>query len=171
MAARASARSTVFLDRDGTINVKPPEGDYVKSWDEFEFLPGAVAAVRALVDAGLLVVIVTNQRGIALGRMSEEDLAEIHRRMVAEIGRDDVAIYHCPHDKDECDCRKPRTGMFRDARRDHPEIDFGRSVMIGDSESDLEAGRAIGARVVRIGVVPDAVPSLADAARLVLGPD
>jgi histidinol-phosphate phosphatase family protein len=99
-------RGTVFLDRDGTINVKPPEGDYVKPWDEFEFLRGAATAVRELFDAGLRVVIVTNQRGIARGLMKEEDLADIHARMVAAIGRD-VPICHCPHDEGECDCRKP----------------------------------------------------------------
>jgi histidinol phosphatase-like enzyme len=134
------ASQTDFLDRDGTINVKPPEG--------------------------------ANQRGIALGRMNEEDLAEIHAQMLPEIGRQ-IAIYHCPHHRDECDCRKPRVGMFRDACRDHPEIDFERSVMIGDSDSDMEAGRAIGARVVRIGDGPagdEKVPSRAGAVRSLLDP-
>jgi len=103
--------ATVFLDRDGTINVKAPEGDYVKSWDEFEFLPGAVDAIRALHESGRRVVVVTNQRGIARGRMTEDDLADIHERMLEAIGPGVVAaVYHCPHDDGQCDCRKPRPG-------------------------------------------------------------
>jgi D-glycero-D-manno-heptose 1,7-bisphosphate phosphatase len=151
--------TTVFLDRDGTINVKAPEGDYVKSWDQFEFLPGAADAVRALRDAGRRVVIVTNQRGIALGRMTEEDLADIHVRMLEVTGPVD-AIYHCPHDDGECDCRKPLPGMLERAAAELPGVDLSRSVMIGDSESDMQAGRAVGARCIRIGAD---VPSLAAA--------
>jgi D-glycero-D-manno-heptose 1,7-bisphosphate phosphatase len=151
--------TTVFLDRDGTINAKAPEGDYVKSWEEFEFLPGAVEAVRALRDAGLRVVIVTNQRGIALGRMTEDDLAEIHSRMLEQLGPVD-AVYHCPHDEGECDCRKPLPGMLLRAAEEVPGVDLARSVTIGDSESDMEAGRAAGTRTLLIG--RDA-PSLAAA--------
>ncbi|MEA2428003.1 MAG: D-glycero-D-manno-heptose 1,7-bisphosphate phosphatase [Thermoleophilaceae bacterium] len=151
--------TTVFLDRDGTINVKAPEGDYVKSWEEFELLPGAVEAVRALRDAGLRVVIVTNQRGIALGRMTEDDLAEIHSRMLEQLGPVD-AVYHCPHDEGECDCRKPLPGMLVRAAEEVPGVDLARSVTIGDSESDMEAGRAAGTRTLLIG--RDA-PSLAAA--------
>jgi D-glycero-D-manno-heptose 1,7-bisphosphate phosphatase len=151
--------TTVFLDRDGTINVKAPEGDYVKSWDEFEFLPGAAEAVRALREPGRRVVIVTNQRGIALGRMSEDDLADIHTRMLEVTGPVD-AIYHCPHDDGECDCRKPLPGMLERAAAEVPGVDLSRSVMIGDSESDMQAGRAVGARCIRIGAD---VPSLAAA--------
>jgi D-glycero-D-manno-heptose 1,7-bisphosphate phosphatase len=142
--------TTVFLDRDGTINVKAPEGDYVKSWEEFELLPGAVEAVRALRDAGLRVVIVTNQRGIALGRMTEDDLAEIHSRMLEQLGPVD-AVYHCPHDEGECDCRKPLPGMLVRAAEEVPGVDLARSVTIGDSESDMEAGRAAGTRTLLIG--------------------
>jgi len=140
---------TVFLDRDGTINVKAPEGDYVKSWDEFRFLPGAVEAVRALRDSGRRVVIVTNQRGIALGRMSEQDLDEIHMRMLEELGPVD-AIYHCPHDEGACDCRKPLPGMLERAAAEVPGVRLDHAVMIGDSESDIEAGRAAGAMTIRL---------------------
>src|SRR3954454_17740179 len=105
----SDARRTVFLDRDGTINVKSPEGDYVKSPAEFEFLPGAVDAVRALHDAGWIVVVVTNQRGIARGVMTEDEPAAIREDMLAALA-DAVlsAVSFCTHDDVECDCRKPK---------------------------------------------------------------
>jgi histidinol-phosphate phosphatase family protein len=145
---------TVFLDRDGTINRKAAEGDYVKSWAEFEFLPGAVEALALLRSHGLRLIVVTNQRGIARGLMTEDDLNDIHARMRAELARRDAdvdAIHFCPHEAGECDCRKPGTGMFEAARRDDPAIDFARSVMVGDSDSDTVAAAAIGARGIRIG--------------------
>lgn len=155
---------TIFLDRDGTINVKAPEGDYVKSWEEFEFLPGAVEAVRALRESGRKVIIVTNQRGIALGRMTEHDLARIHERMVDVLGPVD-AIYHCPHDEGQCECRKPRPGMLYRAAAEVPGVRLERSLIIGDSDSDVEAGRAAGARTLKL----DASVDLAAAAQRVLG--
>jgi D-glycero-D-manno-heptose 1,7-bisphosphate phosphatase len=165
MADDSGARGPVaFLDRDGTINRKAPEGDYVKSWDEFELLPRAPEALRLLADAGYRLVVVTNQRGIALGRMSEEDVADIHRRMVDELAGHGVAIeavYHCPHDTGdcgECDCRKPGTGMLERARRELGGIEPARCVMIGDSASDMEAAERFGCE----GVL--ASPSLWDAA-------
>jgi D-glycero-D-manno-heptose 1,7-bisphosphate phosphatase len=166
--------TTVFLDRDGTINRKAPEGDYVKSPEELELLPGAAEAIAALGAAGLLLVVITNQRGIALGRMTEEDLERVHARLREELataGARVDAIYHCPHGEDGCDCRKPRTGMFEDARRDNPRIDFARAVVIGDSWRDVEAGRAIGARTIGLGGVEgadDAAADLGAAADLVL---
>ena len=144
------AAETVFLDRDGTINVKAPEGDYVKSWDEFEFLPGAADAVRALRNSGRRVVVVTNQRGIALGRMTEDDLADIHERMLEATGPVD-AVYHCPHDEGECDCRKPLPGMLERAAAEVPGVDLANAVIVGDSESDMQAGAAVGVRGIRIG--------------------
>jgi D-glycero-D-manno-heptose 1,7-bisphosphate phosphatase len=169
--------TTAFVDRDGTINAKAPEGDYVKSWAEFRFLPGAAEALAALSAAGLRVVVVTNQRGIALGRMSERDLADIHARMLEEAGAAGArvdAVYHCPHHEGECDCRKPATGMFERARRELPGLDFSRSVTIGDSDRDMGAGRAIGSRLVRIAreddpAVDRVAPSLAVAAGWLVG--
>jgi D-glycero-D-manno-heptose 1,7-bisphosphate phosphatase len=144
---------TVFLDRDGTINVKMPEGRYVERWEDFAFLPGAKAAIRRLNEAGLRVIVVTNQRGIALGRLSEADLAEIHRLMSAELaaaGARVDAIYHCPHDHGECDCRKPGTGMFLQAQVDYPGITFEDSAVVGDSLSDMQAGARLGCRTILI---------------------
>jgi D-glycero-D-manno-heptose 1,7-bisphosphate phosphatase len=154
-------RPTAFLDRDGTINVKAPEGEYVTSWGEFTFLPGAEEAVRLLADAGWRVVVVTNQRGVALGRMAIEDVDEIHRRMRERVPID--AVYVCPHERGTCDCRKPEAGMLLQAMRDDPGIDPETSVMVGDAESDMEAGRRAGVRTILVGASP--LPSLLDAAR------
>ena len=153
-------RPTAFLDRDGTINVKAAEGDYVKSWEEFTFLPGAEQAVRLLADAGWRVVVVTNQRGVALGRMDMAAVDEIHRRMRERLPVD--AVYVCPHERGSCDCRKPGTGLFAQAVLDDAGIDPAGSVVIGDSESDMAAGRAFGARTILVG--PPPLPSLLDAA-------
>jgi len=145
---------TVFLDRDGTLNVKPPEGDYITSAERFTWMPGAREAVRLLSEARVRVIVVTNQRGIALGRMTEDDLSAIHRRMLVELdaaGGRVSRIYHCPHEAGACDCRKPEVGMFLRAQHDFPEIRFERSAVIGDSESDMLAARRIGATAVYLG--------------------
>ncbi len=138
---------TIFLDRDGTINRKRPEGDYVKSWEEFEFLPGALAGIRAMAETGARMICVTNQRGIARNRMTEEDLDNIHAHMMDAIrragGRID-AIYHCPHEGGECDCRKPLTGMFQRARTDFPDIEFSSAIVAGDAISDMTAAFRLG---------------------------
>jgi len=150
---RAKRIKTVFLDRDGVINRKMPEGDYVKCWEEFEFLPGAPEALRQLKEAGLRLILVTNQRGIARGRMTEEDLKEIHRRMQTELARFQAsfdAIYYCPHEEGTCDCRKPRDGLFRQAQRDFPDIDFASSVVVGDSLTDMEVGTRLGCWTILI---------------------
>ena len=151
------ALTTVFLDRDGVINVKPPEGEYVESWDDFEWLPGALDAVGRLRAAGLRVVVVTNQRGVALGRMSAASVEDIHARMI-DAGLEVDRVYYCPHHSGECDCRKPRPGMLERAAREVPGVSLGRSAaMVGDSESDMEAGRAVGAVLVKVGDASSAV--------------
>jgi D-glycero-D-manno-heptose 1,7-bisphosphate phosphatase len=150
---------TAFVDRDGTINVKAPEGDYITAPEQWLFLPGAEQAVRLLDAAGWLVVVVTNQRGVALGRMTLDDVGRVNDCMShMPIAR----VYVCPHERDTCDCRKPGTGLFVQARAEFPEIDFARSVVIGDAESDILAGEAIGARTFLVGEPPR--PSLLDVA-------
>lgn len=138
---------TIFLDRDGVINRKAPEGDYVKSWKEFDFLPGALNALCLFAKYHVRVVVLTNQRGIALGRYSLSDLAKIHDNMVAAAeavgGRLDD-IYFCPHDIGVCTCRKPAPGLVREALADYPDIVPNESPFLGDSRSDLEAARAAG---------------------------
>jgi len=153
LAMRGKRVKTVFLDRDGVINRKPPEGDYVKSWEEFEFLPKAPEALRLLKEAGMRLIIVTNQRGIACGLMTERDLEEIHKHMLAELARFQAsidAIYYCPHEEGVCDCRKPRVGLFRQAQQDFPDIDFANSAIIGDSLKDMEAGTRLGSLTIFI---------------------
>ena len=141
-----SRRPAVFVDRDGVINRRLP-GAYVRSWDEFRFLPGARAGLRLLREAGYLLIVITNQRGIGRGLMSEADLAAIHARMQVELGRAGAgvdAIFHCPHDiAEQCGCRKPRPGLLLRARRRFV-VDPERSWVVGDSLSDLEAGRTAG---------------------------
>jgi D-glycero-D-manno-heptose 1,7-bisphosphate phosphatase len=143
----------IFLDRDGVLNRKQPEGDYVTSWARFEWLPGAVEALARLRAAGMTTILVTNQRGVALGRMSQEDLESVHREMQAGLAQRNArldAIYFCPHHVNECDCRKPDIGLFQQAMKDFPEIRPGNSVVIGDSISDIEAGRRLGMRTIFI---------------------
>lgn len=148
-----------FLDRDGTINVKAPEGEYVTAPEGFEFLPGAERAIRLLAESGWRVIVVSNQRGVALGWMTEADVEAVNARM-AHLPI--AGIFVCPHDRGVCDCRKPGTGLFLQAQERFPEIDFERSVMIGDADSDIAAGRAIGARTFRVGEPP--LPSLLEIA-------
>ncbi len=144
-----------FLDRDGTINVKAAEGEYVESPNQLVLIPGAAAAIRRLNDAGLKAIVITNQRGIALGRMSEEDLDAVHARLgellAAEAGARLDAIFHCPHGLDSCDCRKPEVGLFLQAKERWPEIELERSAMIGDSEKDVLAGQRLGMATVHLG--------------------
>jgi len=92
----------VFLDRDGAINKKAPEGDYIKNWSEFKFLPGVKEAIKRLNKASFLVIVITNQRGIAKGLMTEEDLKDIHTKIIEELKKSGAridGIYYCPHDE------------------------------------------------------------------------
>lgn len=149
---RGQLRKAVFLDRDGVINARLP-GDYVRSWDQFRFLPGARAGLRLLREAGYLLLVITNQRGIARGLMSEADLAEVHRRMQEQLQRAGAgvdAVFHCPHEIVEgCGCRKPQPGMILQAFERFP-VDPARSWVVGDSLSDLEAGQAAGVRGILV---------------------
>jgi D-glycero-D-manno-heptose 1,7-bisphosphate phosphatase len=137
--------STIFLDRDGVINEN--RADYVKSWQEFRFLPGSKEAIARLTHAGHRIIICTNQACIAHGIISVETVEGIHRRMLAEIAQAGGAIekvYYCPHGKDEnCCCRKPRPGMLLFAR-DELGIDLNDAILIGDSITDVRAGLAVG---------------------------
>jgi D-glycero-D-manno-heptose 1,7-bisphosphate phosphatase len=147
--------AVAFLDRDGTINEKAGPGEYVTDPADLRLLEGAAGAIRRLNDAGLPVIVVTNQRGIALGRMTEADLAAVHARLAelldAEAGAWVDKILHCPHERGSCGCRKPAPGLLLEAREQWPAIDFEVSTMVGDSQADVEAGRAVGARTIRLG--------------------
>ena len=152
-------RKTVFLDRDGLINVKAAPHRYITLWEDFRFLPGVPEAIRALNEAGYLVLVVTSQRGVARGMMTMEAVEDIHRNMcqaLVEAGAHIDGIYVCPHNEGECHCRKPEIGLFLQAERDFP-IDKAKSWMIGDSDTDTEAGRRYGVRTIQTAKLPDAV--------------
>jgi histidinol-phosphate phosphatase family protein len=129
---------TLFLDRDGVINKLHP-GDYIKNWNEFEFLPNVLDMLSFFNRHFKHILIVTNQRGVGKGLMSESALNEIHERMIAEItksgGRIDK-VYYCTAISENDHNRKPNIGMALQAKKDFPDIDFSKSMMIGDSESD-----------------------------------
>ena len=146
-------RKTVILDRDGVLNKKPARAEYVRRWEEFEWLPGAQTALRLLRESDYRVVIVSNQAGVARGVMTESDLNEIHRLMVEEVaaaGGKIEAIYYCPHDWNAgCECRKPNPGMLFQAQRDL-NLDLSRTVFFGDDERDSEAADRAGCPFVQI---------------------
>lgn len=138
---------TLFLDRDGVIN-KKIDNDYVRNWQQFEWITGAKEAISILSGVFGYIFIVTNQQGIGKGLMSEADLLEIHKNMQRDIrkagGRVDK-IYHCAALADSHDpCRKPGIGMAHRAKHDFPETSFEKSMVAGDSVSDMEFGENAG---------------------------
>ena len=152
----------IFLDRDGTINRYV---GFLRDVGQFELLPGAAEAIRRINASGYLAIVVTNQPVIARGEVTREQLREIHDKMETLLGQEGAyvdAIYYCPHHphrgypgevaelKIDCGCRKPKPGMLLQAAEDY-NIDLTKSWMIGDSENDVQAGRAAGCRTMRIG--------------------
>jgi D-glycero-D-manno-heptose 1,7-bisphosphate phosphatase len=154
----SSARTKfVFLDRDGVINRKLPENSYVRHSGELVLLPGSAEAIAILNSRGIKVIVVTNQRGIALGLLTEPVLLEIHDSLQERLqvyGGHIDAFYHCPHNHDECSCRKPKTGLLEEAFVDFPEANSSNSVLIGDSLSDIEAGRKLGIATIFVNGEP-----------------
>ena len=151
-AVMASAADTLFLDRDGVINRWLP-GDYVKTWDEFAFLPGILECLRKWAVRFKHIIVVSNQRGVGKGKMSQADLEAVHARMLSEIrasgGRID-AVYTCTELVKDHPMRKPQPGMFLAACRDFPDIAPARSLMLGDSDSDREFAANCGMPFVRM---------------------
>jgi D-glycero-D-manno-heptose 1,7-bisphosphate phosphatase len=146
-----AARPAVFLDRDGVIN--RDREDYVKSWEEFVFLAGALEALRRLAGLGLPVVVVSNQAAIARGVVDRSVVDEIHARMVASVraagGQIDEVLF-CPHGPDDaCECRKPRPGLLLQAA-DRLALDLRASVLIGDAANDVQAARAVGCLAILV---------------------
>lgn len=135
----------IFLDRDGVINFDSP--DYVKSWDEFRFLPGSLEAMAALTAAGYVLILITNQSIIGRGIVSLEVLEDMHRRMRQQVetaGGRIFDIFFCPHRPEAtCDCRKPAPGMILQAASRH-QIDPAVAIMIGDNAKDIACGRNAG---------------------------
>lgn len=145
--------NTLFLDRDGVINIQR-KGDYVKSIDEFIFIDGSLEALKILSSLFTFIVIVTNQRGVGRGLMTLKQLKAIHDFMLCEIssygGRVDN-IYICTDVDADSVNRKPNIGMALQAKQDFPEIDFSKSMMAGDSISDMQFAEKAGIPAVLIG--------------------
>jgi D-glycero-D-manno-heptose 1,7-bisphosphate phosphatase len=144
---------TVFLDRDGILNEKMPEGRYVTRWEEFHVLPGVPEALRRLNEAGLRVIVVSNQRGIARKLYTEADVDAIHAAFQGKLARAGAhidAFFICPHDEGQCNCRKPLSGLFEQAVTKFPQISAQTSGMIGDSLSDMEFGRRLGMATILV---------------------
>ena len=170
-------KSAVFLDRDGVINV---DHGYVSTWERFEFLPGVPDALRALQDAGYLLIVVSNQSGIGRGYYCEADVESLNQAIAQHL-RSMVGVtlsefYHCPHHptkaegefRRHCDCRKPAPGMIRQAMLDHG-IDLKTSLLVGDKDSDIVAGRAAGvARLFKVVDSPQTATPAGDV-QLVIG--
>ncbi len=150
-ASAAAPRQAAFLDRDGVINL---DRAYVSRWEDFEFVPGAIDAMRRLKQAGYALVVVTNQSGIARGYYSEaqyQALTAAMKQALADAGAAVDAVYHCPHHPKgqlaelaiDCDCRKPAPGMILRAAKDL-NLSLADSILVGDKPSDIEAARAAG---------------------------
>lgn len=146
-----SRRRAIFLDRDGVINAN--RQDHVKSWEEFVFLPGAFEALRRIAASEFAVLVTTNQAAIARGLTTDAAVREIHERMTTDVaragGRID-AVYYCPHHPEEnCDCRKPRPGLYIRGAREW-DVDLARSYVIGDAMGDILAAHEIGAEPILV---------------------
>jgi D-glycero-D-manno-heptose 1,7-bisphosphate phosphatase len=146
-----SEKRIVFLDRDGVINKNPVYRDYIKNPSEFKFMPGSRMAIRMLNEAGFRVIIISNQTGVGKGLYSKEDLKNITEKMLKGLERSKAKldkICYCIHHPDAgCDCRKPRTGMFKKAVK-KIEFDHKNSFFVGDTERDTLAGKNFGVKVV-----------------------
>ncbi|NOR86470.1 MAG: HAD-IIIA family hydrolase [Bacteroidales bacterium] len=142
-----SKKRFLFLDRDGVINKRKVD-DYISCWDDFEFLPGVLNAMKAFAQQFERIIIVTNQQGIGKNIMSHQDLKEIHQKLKQTVienhGQID-GIYYCSMLKDAPNnCRKPGNTMALQAQRDFPEINFNESLMVGDTSTDMEFGKNMG---------------------------
>ena len=143
---------TIILDRDGVLN-KRPKSLYVRTWDDWEWIPGAKEAINLLKNAGYRIILVTNQSGIARKKMTEQDLHSIHEKMQKELSRTCNCIdkiYYCPHGPDDnCECRKPKPGMLLQAQRDF-NLDLSKTYFIGDDQRDMQAGNAAGCKTLLV---------------------
>lgn len=168
IAQSAPNVKAIFLDRDGTINADK-EG-YTYKIEDFEFLPGVIEALQAMAKTDYKLIVVTNQSGIGRGYYTEDDLQKLNQWLVAELAKKGVeltAIYHCPHLPDVgCDCRKPGVGMLLKAVEEHG-INLSKSWLIGDSDSDIAAGREANLKTLKIGPGTQ-VPDLLAASKIVL---
>ena len=164
-------RKAVFLDRDGVICEN--RDDYVKSWEEFVWIPGAKKALSRLRRHGYITVVITNQSAIGRGIVSRETVDKIHQRMgeeVAQTGGKIEKIYYCPHKpEDGCSCRKPEPGLLLQAAEDL-KLDLRTSYLVGDAITDIEMGHKIGSRTIMV-KTGKGLSELADKNRWKIRPD
>ena len=171
LTSTSLAGVTVFLDRDGTLNV---DTGYVKSPDDFTVLPGVGAALARLKQAGARLVVVTNQSGLGRGYFSSRDLEAIHSKLRLVLAEDGVTLdglYFCPHHPDDhCNCRKPARGMI-DRAHAELKVDLSRAYVIGDSIRDIELAKQVGAQSLLVMTGPSGAEALADLTVRDLPPD
>ncbi|MCM8809343.1 MAG: HAD-IIIA family hydrolase [Candidatus Omnitrophica bacterium] len=144
----------VFLDRDGVISIFTPN-DYIKKWEEFKFIPEGIDGLKILNDAGYKVIIISNQAGVNKGLFTINDLNEITENMLKELKNKGVnnilKVYYCIHTKEEnCECRKPKTGLFKKAEQDFGKIEFSKTYFIGDADIDIIAGKNVGTNTILV---------------------
>lgn len=168
-------KKVVFLDRDGVINERTAPHQYITKPQDFILKKDVCKAISLLNSNNYLVLVVSNQRGIATGEMTLLDLEKIHNKLNKELLKNKAQIdkiYFCPHNIGECDCRKPKIGMFLNAEKDF-NIDKEGSWMIGDSESDILAGKNYGVQTIYIGETCKEANfvcnSLLDATKIIIG--
>jgi len=150
------AKRVIFIDRDGVIN-KDPGGwtkhNYVTRWEDFIFLPSSKEAIKRLSDAGFDIIVISNQAGIAKGHYSESELNIVNANMLSEINKAGGSIrkvYYCVHqDSDNCDCRKPKIGLFKRAEKELG-VKAHSTYFIGDGRTDVEAGKKIGLKTILV---------------------
>jgi D-glycero-D-manno-heptose 1,7-bisphosphate phosphatase len=141
----------VFFDRDGIVNVSPGPG-YVERHQDFYLIPAFIDCAKIAIKHGYQVAIATNQRGVARGIMSADALAAIHAKLRSILSEHNISlmgIYCCTHERDSCDCRKPQPGMLLQAALEH-NLDLAESWMVGDSETDIQAGQRAGCHTIRV---------------------
>ena len=146
----------IFLDRDGVINKDGGHSDkgYITCWENFEFIPGVVEAIKKITTSGYKVIVISNQQGVAKGCYAKEELDTITENMtktIRDAGGDIEDVYYCTHLKEEnCDCRKPKPGLFLQAKDEHKIEDLRGLFFIGDTESDVQVGQREGLRNILV---------------------
>jgi len=148
----------VFLDRDGVINRYPGDREYVKSWDEFYFLPQVKPGIERLVDGGFRIFVISNQAGVSKGVYPQEQLDLITENMLQELNSDRIniaGVYYCIHrQEDNCSCRKPKTGLIEkilvELKKEGLQPELAKSYFIGDTLRDIETGKAAGLKTILV---------------------
>ncbi|MCM8817097.1 MAG: HAD family hydrolase [Candidatus Omnitrophica bacterium] len=142
-----------FLDRDGVISIFTPD-DYIKNWSEFQFLPDAIEGLQTLVKNGFRIVIISNQAGVGRKIFSEQDLWDVTEKMQNELRKQGIEIfkvYYCTHTpEDNCNCRKPKTGMIERFIAEFGDFERGKTFFIGDSDVDIEVGAKTGMKTILV---------------------